>query len=1114
MNKKVSLELPSFARFVNEDWFTRRLELDLFVERKKEDDSDQAAYKGSKHASKMPVVYDYEDWMFLTQFPPWLWKKALQWRYNEGLLAATEERESHPDLDDNVIQNFIPQLTLVDDDGKKYIFDPDPMRGIKDQGRPAIYTGLRTLVQKLEGPMKMSQGHQFKYEGKPAFEPQDPGIAEIDPNQEDPSHPSHSMNYNYGLHDFDLTSPTRIHQDVLDEFLDDKDMPAAMKEKLKENPPHSWAGFKALQHQSASDTLGHWWRAQALGLLGDVGDTIDDPITGKQHKVYRMSPSALSNRPGRHPDPLWADTVGKKEEKPTTWENPDAGYQHTSAGPINLELPAIAQWMHYKVQGPNDAEPRDIRGTVFVPVLNAGTIMPVHKPANDSQRIAFARRKNDRIEKQRDDTDKLLKSTIEQLSVLKQAKPEERGRRLTDRIMRMEKEIPFLQEKLATLTWKLEHPDPKAGQTGNLSFLFQNWDLLSPEQKEYFKTHQRTLLHWAKHKHDKNYKGTDKLVSRSPYIIGFDPLRHQPPSSPSYNMSDEQIEKVFDEYFPANSKRLSGGLVGEARRGVERFMMNRLGWNKPRETKAGKTITSGESMSAEDKNLVLNMMVQMKDEIVHTAATILALNMNSPIRGICDPELGLEVACTKVKKKKKKKKAEEGDVPEETPEGTEDEEPEEIEPHHYAHLQRMNYAYDFAWSISQAALDDVAGTRRQREKQQRFGRSRPGVVRLDRPTAGAEGENRRTELEAPTGGGGGSLGEQMRNQQLSMENPRLWYDTRKHEVDRSQWLSKWFNGTRQEIIRLGGEKHLGSLNTLEEYFTVVTEAAEALYDTALTRTGNEEDAKKETADKLRGYLEMLHPEMATRMKDEDWERALAKYKNAPPSTDEKPVVSERDQWKMDLLKGLLGPDAKGMMMTWETDDNGEEKLVPYRELSLESIATAGPSVAVALIDQMIGLGEWGVKEYGVPLLVRIAKWNGIKGADDQLRKDAVKALRKLGHEPDPKYTQEGQPAQPQQAQQPAPAQTPAQQPANQQPAGGPQIQQMLGDLPTYYKQIVASPEAPKYKLQIRVALDQLREQINQKRQEQAMGKTREGPPLLWTRAWFAIKNLLDNLSQP
>ena len=155
------LNLTSFESFINQDWHLRYP--DFMME------ADEALYRGSGTQSQVPYLQEEDDWKFLTQFPPFLWKKAYEWRFNQGMLATTLEREktkeTHPEQqhpvhrvtwDDNVMPNYVQEIVLEDDDGKKYIFHPDPYRGVKDEsGHPALFVGLRDKVQELEKPIKL-----------------------------------------------------------------------------------------------------------------------------------------------------------------------------------------------------------------------------------------------------------------------------------------------------------------------------------------------------------------------------------------------------------------------------------------------------------------------------------------------------------------------------------------------------------------------------------------------------------------------------------------------------------------------------------------------------------------------------------------------------------------------------------------------------------------------------------------------------------------------------------------------------------------------------------------------------------------------------------------------
>ena len=165
-----------------------------------------------------------------------------------------------------------------------------------------------------------------------------------------------------------------LKDEELPETDNEDDTPEEKRKKLMKRPPHAWAGMKPLQHQTASDSLNVWWKAQALGLLGNVGDKIVNPLSGKEKPVEYYDPSEISVIPGRHQHSLWDNTVGKDDG--VSWD--DGGYKHES-GAIKLKLPAFRQYIPYEIENPvNKKRELVLPKNHYIPILNPMPLFPRH----------------------------------------------------------------------------------------------------------------------------------------------------------------------------------------------------------------------------------------------------------------------------------------------------------------------------------------------------------------------------------------------------------------------------------------------------------------------------------------------------------------------------------------------------------------------------------------------------------------------------------------------------------------------------------------------------------------------------------------------------------------
>jgi hypothetical protein len=485
--KNLPIKAFSFVDFFENDW--EAWKLDQLFEAKARAREKKAKYAFAGNQSKAPILWDEDDWRYLSQFPPEFWTRAIQYRYNLGLLRAAQIRMEDPQHSLQAVPNEVASLEFYDEDGSKVVFRN-------------VYVGFRNLMEKLEKPVRTHKGHN-SIPG--VISQDDPGLDEIDPDQKDATHPSHPSKYKYGLHDFDLTYPLEVPDEYFDALPDEEiNLPpdqernatniAKKRKEMKKAAQHSFQGMSVLQAVRASTHMGNWIRAQALGLLGQAPTKIKDPNTGEEHTVDHSTTPTVANKD-------WPGHTGKAD---------DSKIEHPSGSILGkvwpLSLPTYKKKIKYErvnAAGKSTAEEREYS----IPVLLPGKILPQVQLSLDQRRV-FAKRSGFDISKC--------------------------GQGLTW-------DTPWQEVEAKCKAAKA------AGQVDDLANLLRNYDILTPEQRAHLIKNQRTGLHYAKSSRGSGKK--DPYAGELNYAVGFRPNKTKRGIVPA-DLPPEKMKIVADKYFP------------------------------------------------------------------------------------------------------------------------------------------------------------------------------------------------------------------------------------------------------------------------------------------------------------------------------------------------------------------------------------------------------------------------------------------------------------------------------------------------------------------------------------------------------------------------------------
>lgn len=263
---------------------------------------------GEGNISKTPTLFTHSgDWAFLSQFPKEDWPELSEWRHGAGLMDAAHIRnKKYSEIAGNDRKNYqaLKEAYMAIPDEVDYLDIPSVNNTVtrywhKDGKK--IKTGLRELLRLSEAHQKLHPGHSVPHEHESPTG--HIAMSQIDLKQQDPNHPSHRSHYEkaHGLHGRDFftlvkKTPEEIAQMTRPPDLSDFQWRKEQKELLQGKIP----GYQALSN--GKNNIAAWVLGQSLGLLSQVGNQIQDPITGQ---LVNTKPGTLKD----FADKGWHDTV-------------------------------------------------------------------------------------------------------------------------------------------------------------------------------------------------------------------------------------------------------------------------------------------------------------------------------------------------------------------------------------------------------------------------------------------------------------------------------------------------------------------------------------------------------------------------------------------------------------------------------------------------------------------------------------------------------------------------------------------------------------------------------------------------------------------------------------
>lgn len=600
---KFFIKAYSFTDFINKEWGS-------WKDRKMAEAYDAVEGLFNEMAqeagnqSKMPLMFDEDDWKFLIQFPPKLWQAALVWRYNDGLLKASEAREDHPSHSNEALPK------TGDVQLGKYLFKN-------------INLGFDKLFERLEKPIK---GHSGAFGDDDASL----GIQDINPFEigKHPKgvaqdHPQHRSNYKHGLMDYDLSKPVIMSDDYIDDMTDEEVAtyvrPPVTKEKidqkrkaLKKNKPHTTAGMSVLQSgPQASKILNSWIKAQGLGLLGDTPTNLIDPQTGQPMETIEGHPGQ-SIKSGDDGESNWASHVGKN--------------------PIQLKTNMIKRKVKMQIVEGNGktalenriAERQEIEQKL---AQNGNNAKLVKKLEKINQEIA-------NLEKQANEG---IEYTMPVLNA---------GRALPQIALTPQQKIEIKKRKNKEV--KENDPREQGAAPGDISWLLDNFDILTPEQIEELKTNSRDLYHLAAADYGGIHKMAhpdepDRIVDKWSFPKGYYVVGGWQPNYSGLKiraLPKENQTAIIEKYY---NKFLKGEETAPDENDTSIIPASRIkrGTLQMLDRFVADRTKANEKGSGNISNEVIEAIHGLGPNISKVAAALLVLNANDPKTGVYDPDLGL-----------------------------------------------------------------------------------------------------------------------------------------------------------------------------------------------------------------------------------------------------------------------------------------------------------------------------------------------------------------------------------------------------------------------------------------------------------------------------------------
>lgn len=186
--------------------------------------------------SKVPILFDGMDIMFLAQFPPKLWAQAFAWRFGEGLLKTKAMMDKGKEVDGKT------HTIRFGDRGSEYFFEANTF-------------GMEALVNKLEKPRNLE------------------AFYDLEANED---HEEQYRATGAGLYGYDLSGG------------------------IKDRETGQWfaRGYVPMTKETAGKVIARWRNATASGFLGMLPeDSLIKPVSfggGKPSKIFRLD---WMNRP-------------------------------------------------------------------------------------------------------------------------------------------------------------------------------------------------------------------------------------------------------------------------------------------------------------------------------------------------------------------------------------------------------------------------------------------------------------------------------------------------------------------------------------------------------------------------------------------------------------------------------------------------------------------------------------------------------------------------------------------------------------------------------------------------------------------------------------------------
>lgn len=568
-----------FGDYLNKTWDAKEFCHLLALTARNKIWSEMAMASGE--VSKMPILWDKDDWKFLYQFPPELWNAALKWRYNDGLRDIMRHQQHDEHIPDGM--NYTDHI-VFDKPG-----DPNiKMKFGKEGDEKKIYIGLTNLAHKLTDPHK---GPKSMDPNQPYWAGEGPGLHEIDPNQKDPNHPKHPNKYKHGLYDFDLSNMAEVSPESIEDMPDweifeklpekyhnmDIDNPLVQKEIKKKRAAmlkvlkHTMAGYSVLQQDRASEHMANWIKANSLPekLQGEAPSEIEDPhdITDQGAVKRPVSEMPIS----KFVDPK----------------------QLSGSATAGNTVPAVEKTMHWTEYNKKKGTEKPVTKTVALPVLNPAKTFPGVN-LTDEERLKLAQKRGYDV------------------------KPGETWEELSAR-----------NNNSAFVTnTKLQ----------GLQGLLDNWDIFSPERKAWMKAHVKDLMHVAQ-----NYHAGEELdaegkpigdphanpKNRNSFLApGFYP-NYGTPELPKFKFPESKLNDLVQKY----KGRIYAELIGSEGKGKvgedESSMLSRIFRSMKKSAKNPPQVIDALESSANSGDLT-------------TFLTYMLLTyLNDPYVGIKDDQLGL-----------------------------------------------------------------------------------------------------------------------------------------------------------------------------------------------------------------------------------------------------------------------------------------------------------------------------------------------------------------------------------------------------------------------------------------------------------------------------------------